>query len=71
MEPKVGRVNQPEIISSSVNNNSVNVHYDSVVQINGDVHDANRIVKQIESVADKAIKKSWHDFEMTRKYGSY
>lgn len=52
-------------------NNNVNVHYDSLVQINGDVNDADRIVNKMENVAKKAIEKSWHDFEMTRKYGIY
>lgn len=60
----------PEIKSGNTNN-SINVHYDSLVNIQGDVHDANRIVKQMENVAEKAIKKSWHDFDMTRKYGIY
>lgn len=64
--------NQSAVIPDTVNRNGdVNVHYDSLVTVNGDVHDANRIVKQIENVAEKAIKKSWHDFEMTRKYGMY
>ena len=60
----------PEIKSGNTNN-SINVHYDSLVNIQGDVHDANRIVKQMENVAERAIKKSWHDFDMTRKYGIY
>lgn len=60
----------PEVVSSNTNNN-INVHYDSLVNIQGDVHDADRIVKQMENVAEKAIKKSWHDFDMTRKYGIY
>lgn len=68
----VGRyLKDTEIKSGNTNNNSINVHYDSLVNIQGDVHDANRIVKQMENVAEKAIKKSWHDFDMTRKYGIY
>lgn len=63
-------VKMSEMIPNNVNrNNNIDVHYDSLVNIQGDVHDANRIVKQIESVTEKAIKKSWHDFDMTRKYG--
>lgn len=63
-------VKMSEMIPNNVNrNNNIDVHYDSLVNIQGDVHDANRIVKQIENVAEKAIKKSWHDFDMTRKYG--
>lgn len=55
--------------------NNINIHYDNMVNIQGDVNGANHVVKQIENVAagvvDKAIKKSWHDFDMTRKYGLY
>ena len=69
-------VRHPKIDNDNVyRGNNVNIHYDNMVNIQGDVNDANHVVKQIESVAsnvvDKAIKKSWHDFEMTRKYGIY
>ncbi|MDE7333016.1 MAG: hypothetical protein K2O16_12435, partial [Lachnospiraceae bacterium] len=66
---------QPEIAKANAMNNNVNVHYDNMINIQGDVNDANRIVKQIEGVAtgivDKAIKKSWKDANMTLKYGIY
>lgn len=67
------QVKNPGMMPQAVNNNNnnVNVHYDSLVQINGDVNDADRIVNKMENVAKKAIEKSWHDFEMTRKYGIY
>lgn len=66
------QIKNPDMNPQTVNNNNnVNVHYDSLVQINGDVNDADRIVNKMENVAKKAIEKSWHDFEMTRKYGIY
>ncbi len=62
----------PEIVSSSVNNNNkVNVHYDSLITVNGDVNDTNHFLNGMKKVANDAIKQSWHDFEMTRKYGIY
>lgn len=65
---------RPEIDRKRVGRD-INIHYDSLVNIQGDVNDGARVVKQIETVASKAandaIKKSWHDFEMTRKYGIY
>lgn len=64
----------PEVVSSNTNNN-INVHYDSLVNIQGSVIDGARVVKQIEDVATKIskkeIKQSWHEFDMTRKYGFY
>ncbi|GFI70197.1 chromosome partition protein Smc [Lachnospiraceae bacterium] len=68
-------VRQPEIASNNANKNNVTIHYDNMINIQGDVNDDNHIVKQIENVAtgivDKAIKKSWKDASMTLKYGSY
>ena len=49
----------------------MNVHYDSLVTVNGDVNDTNHFLKGMQKVAKDAIEKSWHDFEMTRKYGIY
>ncbi len=66
---------QQAIVPNSVNRTNVNVHYDNMINIQGDVNDADRVVKQIENVAanaaNKAIEKSWHDLDMTRKYGIY
>ena len=65
-------VRQPEIASNNANKNNVTIHYDNMINIQGDVNDANHIVKQIENVAtgivDKAIKKSWKDASMTLKW---
>lgn len=52
-------------------NNNVNVHYDSLVQINGDVNDTKHFLNDMKTVADDAIKKSWHDVNMSLKYGIY
>lgn len=63
-------IKQPEIEKVNVNRN-VNMHYDSLITVNGDVNDADRIINKMEKVANKAIEKSWHDATMTLKYGSY
>lgn len=67
------QVKNPGMMPQAVNNNNstVNVHYDSVVTVNGDVNDTKHFLNDMKTVADDAIKKSWHDFEMTRKYGIY
>ncbi len=66
------QVKQTDISPETVNrNNTVNVHYDSLISVNGDVNDADRIVNKMEKVAKKAVEKSWHDFDLTRKYGIY
>ena len=62
---------QPEIDKTNVNNSNVNVHYGSLITVNGDVNDADHIVNKMEKVAKKAIEKSWHDIDLTRKYGIY
>ena len=64
-------VKQPEMVSNNVNNRNINVHYDSVVTVNGDVNDTKHFLNDMKTVANDAIKKSWHDFEMTGKYGIY
>ena len=70
-EPMAMHTREPEIDKRVNKTNNVNMHYDSLITVNGDVNDADRIVNKMEKVADKAIRKSWHDFEMTRKYGIY
>lgn len=61
------QVKNPGMMPQAVNNNNstVNVHYDSVVTVNGDVNDTKHFLNDMKTVADDAIKKSWHDFEMT------
>lgn len=68
--------NQSAVIPDTVNRNGdVNVHYDSLITVNGDVNDTKHFLHDIQNVAknvaNNEIKKSWHDFEMTRKYGMY
>lgn len=64
--------NQSAVIPDTVNRNGdVNVHYDSLITVNGDVNDTRHFLNDMQNVAQDAIKKSWHDFEMTRKYGVY
>lgn len=62
LEPMINRrVNAP-----------MNVHYDSLVKIEGDVVDADRIIRQMENVsrkiADQRIDKSWREFSDELKY---
>ncbi|MBD5463921.1 MAG: hypothetical protein HDR24_12860 [Lachnospiraceae bacterium] len=64
-------VKQPEMVPNNVKNNNVNVHYGSLITINGDVNDGDRIIKQMEKVTTRAIEKSWHDCDLNRKYGIY
>ena len=64
-------VKQPEVVPNNVNRNNVTIHYDNMINIQGDVNDADRIVNKMEAVAEKAIKKSWKDANMTLKYGIY
>lgn len=59
------------IPNSADRNPNVNVHYDSLVTINGDVNDTKHFLNDIKTVAQDAIRKSWHDLDMSRKYGTY
>lgn len=59
-------------ISNLMNRNpNVSVHYDSLVTINGDVNDTKHFLNDMKTVAKDAIQKSWHDLNMSRKYGTY
>lgn len=62
---------QQNSIPGSKEHNHVNVHYDSLVTVNGDVNDTKHFLNDMKNVANVAIRKSWHDFELTRKYGTY
>ena len=46
-------LSMPTVLPNNVNNNSVNVHYDSMFKIEGDVIDADRITKRMEGAARK------------------
>ena len=47
-------------------NHSVNIHYDNMINVEGDVVDAERIMKQMEKgtrkIANQEIDKSWRKF---------
>lgn len=62
---------QNSIPNHTGHNPNVNVHYDSLVTINGDVNDTKHFLNDIKTVANDAIRKSWHDLDMSRKYGTY
>lgn len=47
---------------------SVNVHYDSLLTINGDVNDTDHFTKQVANIADKQIAKSWKQVSHELKY---
>ena len=65
-------VRQPEAVPNNANRgNNVTLHYDSLVTVNGDVNDTKHFLNDMQSVAEKAIKKSWKDASMTLKYGIY
>ncbi len=49
----------------------VNMNYDHLIEINGDVNDTNHFIKQISSVAEQAITNAVKTAEKTRKYGMF
>ena len=50
------------LINKNVNNNSLNVHYGSMITVNGDVNDTNHFLKQVQSVAQKVAHNEIVDF---------
>ncbi|MCI9230981.1 MAG: hypothetical protein HFH96_07720 [Lachnospiraceae bacterium] len=52
-----------------VNNNAVNVHYDSLINVQGDVNDAARITNQMEKVAKRMAHNEVVDFVGTLSDG--
>lgn len=50
-------------------NNGVNLNYDSLITINGNVNDTRQFLKDIEGVAQNAINKSFERLNMERRYG--
>ena len=63
----------PEIVPNNGDRNSQNIHYDSMFRIEGDVIDADRIVKRMEKaaikIADQRIDKSWRDVGDEMSFG--
>lgn len=43
---------------NKVNNNAVNIHYDSMLTVNGDVNDLKHLEKQMEKIADRSSIKA-------------
>jgi len=52
----------PETISRNIQP-SVNMHYDSLVTINGDVNDTNHFIKQVTGVVERQLDRSFNDFK--------
>ncbi len=50
---------------------TVNMNYDHLIEINGDVNDTNHFIKQISTVAEQAITNAVKTAEKTRKYGMF
>ena len=46
-------MSMPSVLPNNVNNNSVNVHYDSMITVQGSLNSTD--VKQMESIANKAV----------------
>ena len=61
----------PTVLPNNVNNNSVNVHYDSMITVNGDVNDTNHFTKQVRAIAKESITDAVRTAEKTRKYGMF
>ena len=53
------------------NNNSVNIHYDSVVKVNGNVNDAKYLNELAKSASKDSIMEAVQQAEKTRKYGMF
>ena len=60
---------QEPVIERKVVNPAVNVHYDSMLTINGDVNDTNHFTKQVEKIADKQIDRLVNRIHDGIKYG--
>lgn len=56
----------PEMVRT--NNQNVNLNYGSLITVNGDVNDTKHFLGQMETVAEKAITKTFRDFTHTLKY---
>ena len=61
--------NQPQIVNRNVNQ-PVNVHYDSLVTVNGDVNDTNHFIKQVSAVAHNQIVQYNKDISDGARYRS-
>lgn len=50
---------------------NVTLHYDSLVTIHGDVNDTNHFIKQMESVSEKVVKKTFSKLDRDFRYSGY
>lgn len=65
-------MSMPQILPNNLSgDNSVNINYDHLIEINGDVNDTDHFIKQISTVAEQAIKGAVKTAEKTRKYGMF
>lgn len=51
----IRNLSMPTVLPNNVNNNSVNVHYDSMITVQGSLNSTD--VKQMEAIANKAVDK--------------
>lgn len=52
----------------SKNHSDVNIHYDSLVTINGDINDTNHFIKQIQQVSKNVVDQSFYRLSNKMKY---
>lgn len=69
--PSFTHLNQPETVASNINNSSISVKYDKLIEINGDINDTKHFLGQMQQVVDKGIRDSWKQLDENRKYNRY
>ncbi len=80
LTPVLGNMNQlwnlsgfggnsiPEAVSVKQRPN-VTLHYDNLININGDVNDTNHFTKQVGNIAEKCINKTFQELSRDLRYG--
>lgn len=66
----VNNLAMPTVLPNNVNN-SVNVHYDSMITVNGDVNDAEYLTKLAKTTSKEVVTDAVRTAEKTRKYGMF
>lgn len=69
--PSFTHLNQPEIVPYNINNSSISVKYDKLIEINGDINDTKHFLGQMQQVVDKGIRDSWKQLDENRRYNRY
>lgn len=64
-------VKLPDLNTIKKSEGTVNMKYDHLIEINGDVNDTDHFIKQISTVAQQAIVNAVKTAEKTRKYGMF